>query len=166
MRNQKDFKFSRAWLLQHNTQNLTKQQSYNTLWRPDTAAVGLLRTRAFRQKSWDSLNIHGSKKWFHSLLSYAWHCSENLRRVTDNNCHSSPFIFIYQSHMTWKSTSLPTELSKWQQQDWLCPVFSASRFQEQSMYHTCNQNLESTVPQVETWAFFPQFHLLLQCYYT
>lgn len=30
--------------------------------------MGLLRTRAFRQKSWDSLNIHGSKTWFYSVF--------------------------------------------------------------------------------------------------
>lgn len=88
------------------------------------------------------------------LLSYAWHCSENLRRVSDNNCHSSSFIFIYQSHMTWKGTSLPTELSKWQEQDRLCPIFLAWGFKEQSMYHIHNQNLESSVPHEGTWAFF------------
>lgn len=38
------------------------------LQRPDTAAVELLRTQAFRQKSWDSLNIHGSKTWIHSVF--------------------------------------------------------------------------------------------------
>lgn len=38
------------------------------LQRPDIAAVGLLRTWAFRQKSWDSLNIHGSKTWIHSVF--------------------------------------------------------------------------------------------------
>lgn len=43
------------------------------------------------------------------LLSYVWHCSENLRRVSDNNCHSSPFIFIYQ--LTWLGKTLLSPLS-------------------------------------------------------
>lgn len=43
------------------------------------------------------------------LLSYVWHSSENLRRVSDNNCHSSPFIFIYQ--LTWLGKALLSPLS-------------------------------------------------------
>lgn len=84
------------------------------LQRPDIAAVGLLRTWAFRQKSWDSLNIHGSKTWIHSVF---WATRGTALKTRGESqliiaIQAPWFSFISLTH--WKGTSLLNELPNWQ----------------------------------------------------
>lgn len=122
--------------------------------RPDPAAVGLLRTRVLRQKSWDSLNIHGSKTWIHSVF---W-----ATRGTALKTRAEPqliiaiqapwFSFIslmwLERHFSpqWTSKLTVTRLV-------VSSYFSSLRIQR--VIHAPHMQSKFRVPHEETWTFSP-----------
>lgn len=137
------------------------------LWRPDTTAVGLLRTQAFRQKSWDSLNIHGSKTWFYSVF---WAMHGTALKTWGESwiiiaIQAPLFSFL---NLTWLGKALLSPLSFQSDSNKTgCVLFARLGDSKNNPCITCATKIWTAMLLMKSiWAFFPQFHLLLQHYYT
>lgn len=91
------------------------------------------------------------------LLSYTWHCSENQRRVSVNNSHSSPLVFIYQLHTLerhfspqWTSKLTVTRLA-------VSSYFFSLRIQRviHASHMQSKLRVQFRVLHEKTWAFPP-----------
>lgn len=87
------------------------------------------------------------------LLSYAWHRSENQSTVSANNCHSSPLIFIYQSHVTEKALLSSMNFQTDSNKTGVSSYFSSLRIQR--VIHAPHMQSKFRVPHEETWTFSP-----------
>lgn len=128
------------------------------LQRPDTTAVGLLRTRAFRQKSWDSLNIHGSKTWIRSVFR-ATRGTALKTRGESQLIIAIPapwFSFISLIWLEWHFSPLWT--SKLTVTRLAVPSYLFGLRIQRVIYAPHMQSkfrVQFRVPHVDTWAFPP-----------
>lgn len=152
MRNQDDFKLNRAQPLQQNTQNLTKQQCFGTTetWHH---CRGTAQDPGTQTK--DSLNIHGSKTWIHSVF---W-----TTRGTALKTRESQLIIAIQ--VPWFSFISLTWLERHLSPQWtskltvtrlvMSSYFFGLRIQRviYAPHMQSKLRVQFRVPYEETWAF-------------
>lgn len=87
------------------------------------------------------------------LLSYAWHRSENQRRVSANNCHSSPLISFIS--LTWLERHF---CPQWTSKLTVTRLAVSSYFFSLRIHAPHMQSkfrVQFRAPHEETWAFPP-----------